>query len=315
MGDGERPRPEEGVRRGVGHDREEAVGVVVVRGEAAGRAGQLDPEGRVLAVVAAEERADGGHRERRVREPPFQPGVALDPLDDRGVEAGAEMEQELAAVAHPEADPPERPALERVEHLCRPRGRGGCGTPGCGRRRSSSHRGAAPAPSPTPARPSAASLSVPSPPSTTTASMPSRAAARGEPGGVTPAIGLGHLEPVPLAERPLDLHTPAGRHRRRGRVHDQEQAHGWAGYAGRPGPAGPGPSGREGSVLRSRRGPTDPNRRRARGADGRDRRVPGVPAPGRVARAGRGGEAGGLPRRGVLGPTGPGLRRSAARAC
>ena len=186
-----------------------------------------------------------------------------------------------------EPDPPERAALERRRAAAWPRGRGGCGTPGCGRRRSSSRPGAAPARSSVPARPSAASFSVPSPPSTTTDVDAVARRGAGEPGGVTPPGGLGHLEVVPLAERLLDHHAPAGRHRRRGRVHDQRAR------ARRGRLRGPAVAGR--AVWSGGLGPTippwpdrpEPPGPAARGADGRDRRVPGVPAPRRVARAGR----------------------------
>ena len=72
-----------------------------------------------------------------------------------------------------------------------------------------------------PTSPSAASFSVPSPASTATTSMPPSGRAAGEAGRRGPAGRLRHLEVVVGAERLLDHHPLAGRHRRRRRVHDQ----------------------------------------------------------------------------------------------
>ena len=90
------------------------------------------------------------------------------------------------------------------------------------------------------------------------------------------------------------MHALAGRDRRCRGVDEQEHPH------------------------RRRRVPVRSGRMpRARGATdlaalvARDRRVPGLPAARRVARAGRAREAGGVPRRGVLGPSGARFRRPA----
>ena len=66
------------------------------------------------------------------------------------------------------------------------------------------------------------------------------------------------------------------------------------------------------SGLASRKHATRPGR--ARPARARDHLVPGLPAAGRVAGAGRGRPAAPVPRRGVLGAAGAGLRRSASAA-
>ena len=69
------------------------------------------------------------------------------------------------------------------------------------------------------------------------------------------------------------VHAPSRRHRRRGRVDDQEEPH----------------DGRK--ATRARRRPRTMqwcrHRTRSRSADRRDRRVPRLPSPGRLARAGR----------------------------
>ena len=61
-----------------------------------------------------------------------------------------------------------------------------------------------------PASPLAASFSVPSPPSTTTTSLPSAAGALRQPGGVAPTAGLGQRDLVVGRQRLLD-HRPASR--------------------------------------------------------------------------------------------------------
>ena len=95
---------------------------------------------------------------------------------------------------------------------------------------------------------------------------------------------LDHLEVVVRAQRLLDDHPPAGRHRRRGGVDDEEHAHDGAGYRScRATPSGDWPAEIE--------------------------RLPGLSAPGRVAGAGRAREACRVPRRGLLGPPGARLRR------
>ena len=48
----------------------------------------------------------------------------------------------------------------------------------------------------------------------------------GQAGRVAAPVRLRDLEAVVLTEEMLDPHPASGRHRRRGRVHDQEQAHG-----------------------------------------------------------------------------------------
>ena len=112
-----------------------------------------------------------------------------------------------------------------------------------------------------PTRPSAASLSVPSPGEDRHHLDALGRGTPGEPGRVAPAGRLDHLEVVVRAQRLLDDHPPAGRHRRRGGVDDEEDTHDEAGY-------------------RSCRAPP-------RRLDARDRRLSGVSAPGRVARDGR----------------------------
>ena len=100
----------------------------------------------------------------------------------------------------------------------------------CARTRWSTRREAAPARCRSRTGPAAASLSVPSPARTATASAPSLAARRGELGGVAPLVGLHDHEVVRGTESSFDLAARVLAVRGRGRVHDQGQAHGGEPY-------------------------------------------------------------------------------------
>ncbi len=109
---------------------------------------------------------------------PLQLAVSLDPADDRGVEAEAGVEQEPPSVRPAEPDARERAPRAATTGACSSPPPGREGRRACARRRSSSRPGAVRVRCRCPARPSAASLSVPSPASTATTSKPSLAAAR-----------------------------------------------------------------------------------------------------------------------------------------
>ncbi len=64
----------------------------------------VEPEVRMLAVVAAHPCRQAGADEQRVPEPPLERCAPLDRLDDRGVEADARVEAEEAAVDPTETD-------------------------------------------------------------------------------------------------------------------------------------------------------------------------------------------------------------------
>ena len=179
-GDGQRA-----VEAGVGRDREPPsqdirvrIGVRDdhVRPDADDVLLRCDAELRV-AVVAAQPGVDRGDRERRVREVALQVPPLFHLLHDGGVEADAEVEQEPAIGAvglrgRSDADAGERARRERPEQLLR--------RPRSGRARSPSARantlvdppGNAASAVVVPTSPQAASLSVPSPASTTTTSTP-----------------------------------------------------------------------------------------------------------------------------------------------
>ena len=64
-----------------------------------------DAERRPLPVQPTEERRDRGDGEHRMREASLDPRSTLDLLDDLGVVATAEMEEEMAPVRLADADP------------------------------------------------------------------------------------------------------------------------------------------------------------------------------------------------------------------
>ena len=218
----DRPVPEVGVRAGLGDDQERRVGHVAA-------VGQGHREAAVGVVVGAQPRVERGDDEQWVRGVPLERRPALDRLHDRGVEADPAVEQEVAVADAAQPDALERASLERVEQgagrLDRVVGdaeRAGVdvgGAAGEGRDRGV---GADQAVGRLVERAVAGEHHH-------DVDALGRGAAR-EACRVAAAGRLGHLEVVIRAQRLLDDHAAPGRHRRRGRVDDEQDPHDGAGY-------------------------------------------------------------------------------------
>ena len=146
--------------------------------------------------------------------------------DDRGVEADAGVEAEVAAVDHARARPGGcRRASSAVGEHARPRRRDRWAGRACGRTRWSSRRAAPPSAVSVPASPLATSLSVPSPPNADdhvdapAAPRPGRSGWRGRGGWSR------RLDVVLLRQRLVHDHRVAGGDRRGERVDDEQDAH------------------------------------------------------------------------------------------
>ena len=137
---------------------------------------ELHREPGPAAVEVADPGVEPGVHEQRVAGVALEPRAALHLLDHGGVEADPGVEQEVPPVDRAQPHPPDRargPARRAAPRW--PRSGRWAGR-WCGRTRWSTRRAAGPARTWFPARPLAASLSVPSPPSTTTTSTPVAAA-------------------------------------------------------------------------------------------------------------------------------------------
>ena len=178
----------------------------------------------MAAVVAGEPGPQRGVDEERMAHPPLDGGPLLHLPHDRGVEADARVEAEVAAVDHAESDPADVPLLERGneepgrgdgvvgkadaagEHVGGPaRQHGECGAT-VGDARCDLVQRAVPAEGD---------------------DHIDAAAGRvlGEAGGVTPPAGLHDLHVVALRQHLVDHDGVAGRDRGREGVDDEEQPH------------------------------------------------------------------------------------------